>query len=244
MTMKKKAAKRLHKEVDCDLSRRPNKRPAEIDFSRFIYCIADDHPSVSLAVSQLLSEVVGIDPSNFMVVMESTDLLSFFSGPSPRNRVVILDLVMPGDLKRASLVNEILRVDPLARILAYTADESAFLAKAVIDSGALGYVAKTSPANELMKAIVTVCAGQRHIDCRINLESIKTHPWLFLTESERAVLVEFCRGRKASEIVANTGRSYSTVMTHKYNGLNKLGLRDGAELLPYIYMNGLLHELD
>ncbi|MEB2027368.1 hypothetical protein VDR74_21250, partial [Xanthomonas campestris pv. campestris] len=51
-------------------------------------------------------------------------------------------------------------------------------------------------------------------------------------------------GSKAHDIVEASGRSYSTVTTHKYNGLGKLGLRDGNDLLPFIYENGLLHELD
>jgi len=54
--------------------------------------------------------------------------------------------------------------DPDARILVYTADESAFLAKAVIDAGAMGYVAKTSPATDRMEVIIVVCGGQHHLD--------------------------------------------------------------------------------
>lgn len=230
--------------VDATLGTGLPKRTIDVETQRFSYIIADDHPSVSLAVSQLLSEVVGIDPSRFNVVTTSAELLEACSQPSVSLRFVVLDLVMPGDLKRVSLVQALLRADPAARILVYTADESAFLASAVIDAGAISYVAKTSPAVELMDAIVAVSHGHQHVDHRIDLESIKTHPWSSLTDSERAVLVEFCRGQKAVDIVANTRRSYSTVMTHKYNGLNKLGLRDGSDLLQYIYINGLLHELD
>jgi DNA-binding NarL/FixJ family response regulator len=68
--------------------------------------------------------------------------------------------------------------------------------------------------------------------------------WASLTDSERAVLLAFCRGEKASDIMASTGRSYSTITTHKYIGLNKLNLRDGNDLLPYLYTNGLICELD
>lgn len=220
------------------------KYPIEVAASRFAYVIADDHPSATLAVSQLLSEVTGIDPSGFLTFTGSVELLGACAESPHERRLVVLDLVMPGPLKRAALVQALLHADPAARVLVYTAEESAFLAKAVINAGATGYVAKTSSVVEFMNAIVAISHGRRYVDTRIDLESTKAHPWASLTEAERAVLLAFCHGEKAPEIMSRTGRSYSTVTTHKYNGLNKLGLRDGGDLLPYLYTNGLLYELD
>lgn len=210
----------------------------------FSFVVADDHPSVSFAVCQICSELTGAGGEQVTTANCSETLLDVCLMPGALPRIVILDLVMPGPLKRAALVQAVHRVDPDARIVAYSADESAFLAKAVIDAGGMGYVAKSSLTTELTEAIVAVSHGRRHIDARIDLESLKMHPWTSLTESERAVLLAFCRGEKASDIVSSSGRSYSTVTTHKYNGLTKLGLRDGSELLPYLYANGLICELD
>jgi DNA-binding NarL/FixJ family response regulator len=217
---------------------------SDVEALHFSYIVADDHPSVAFAVGHILSEVLGIDTSRFATFTSSVDLLSACSESSMHPRLVVLDLVMPGEMKRVKLVQALLRADPTARVLVYTAEESAFLANAVIDAGATGFVVKTSPAEELMDAIAAIGHGCKHIDRRVDMGSIKTHRWASLTDCERAVLVSFCRGQKAADIVAETRRSYSTVTTHKYNGLNKLGLRDGADLLPYIYINGLLHELD
>jgi len=208
------------------------------------YIVADDHPSTIFAVSQMLIERFGVNPSHIFSCPTSEELLASCSEPAAFPRIVVLDLIMPGDLKRAALVRAVTRADQAVRVLVYTAEESAFLARAVMEAGATGYVAKTSPVTELMDALAALSVGKRHIDRRIDLDSIDSHPWLTLTGSERAVLLAFCRGFKATDIVATTGRSYSTVTTHKYNGLNKLGLKDGSDLLPYIYKNGLLNELD
>lgn len=210
----------------------------------FTHIIADDHPSVTLAVGQMLADFLGASTPQFTTAHTTSMLLEICSRPCPLPRIVILDLVMPGRLKRVALVRALLATDPKLRLLVYTADESAFLARAVMDAGALAYVAKTSPTSELVKACTLVANGQSYIDSNIDLDSLKAHAWVSLTDSERAVLIAFCRGAKANEIVDSTGRSYSTVTTHKYNGLNKLGLRDGSDLLPYIYSNGLLHALD
>ncbi|XUP35407.1 response regulator transcription factor (plasmid) [Xanthomonas axonopodis pv. vasculorum] len=210
----------------------------------FSYIIADDHPSVTLAVSQMLAELLGMAASRFTMANTSAALLTACAEPSTSPRIVVLDLVMPGDLKRVVLVRALRDADPKLRVLAYTAEESAFLARAVMQAGAVGYVAKTSPIAELIDALDAVANGRTYTDSHIDLDSVSKHAWHTLTDSERAVLVAFCRGSKANDIMDATGRSYSTVTTHKYNGLNKLGLRDGNDLLPYIYENGLLHELD
>lgn len=210
----------------------------------FSYIIADDHPSVTLAVSQMLAELLGVAASRFTTANTSSALLAACSEASASPRIVVLDLVMPGELKRVALVRALLATDPKLRVLVYTAEEGPFLARAVMHAGASGYVAKTSPTAELIDALGAVAKGQTYIDSHIDLDSVNKHAWASLTDSERAVLVAFCRGAKAHDIVDATGRSYSTVTTHKYNGLNKLGLRDGTDLLPYIYENGLLHELD
>jgi DNA-binding NarL/FixJ family response regulator len=208
------------------------------------YVVADDHPSVTIAIRQVLVETFGVRDMNIESVTTSADLLALSGQASNRTRVVILDLVMPGDLKRAALVKALASRDSSMRILIYTADESPFLARATLAGGGLGYVAKTSPTSVLMDAIAAVRDGHQFIDSHIDLDSTLKHPWSTLTESERAVLVALCRGAKPHEIVQATGRSYSTVTTHKYNGLSKLGVRDGNDLLAYIYENGLLHELD
>jgi DNA-binding NarL/FixJ family response regulator len=212
-----------------------------MDASSFKYIVADDHSPVILAVSHILSDFLGATP---VIATNTAQLSALFAEPSDDRRMIILDLVMPGELKRVALVRAIINVDPAARIIVYTAEESAFLAHSVIEAGAFGYVAKTSPTTELLDALGSVIRGEKYVDRYIDLEQIKSHPWSFLTESERAVLVAFCQGARAKEIVAATGRSYSTVTTHKYNGLGKLGLRDEKDLLSYLYANGLLHELD
>lgn len=216
----------------------------ELDATGFTFIIADDHPTITFAVSQMLADILNVAATSFTIAHTSASLLEICAQSSASPRIIVLDLVMPGDLKRVALVRALLAADKKLRLLVYTADESAFLACAVMHAGALGYVAKTSPTSELIDALVAVVRGHTYADSHIKIDSVIKHAWTSLTDSERAVLVAFCRGAKANEIVSITGRSYSTVTTHKYNGLNKLGLRDGADLLPYIYINGLLHELD
>ncbi len=211
---------------------------------QFAFVVADDHPSVSLAVCQICESWLGTESDKFETALCSRALLDLCATPSSLPRIMVLDLVMPGELKRAALVRAVLEADPQARVVVYSADESAFLVKAVMSAGAMAYVSKSSPATELVDAVVAASLDRPHIDARIDMKALKVHPWASLTDSERGILLAFCRGDKASDIIASTGRSYSTVTTHKYNGLKKLDLRDGGDLMPYLYANGLICELD
>lgn len=210
----------------------------------FSFVIADDHPSVSLAVVQICRTLLGVDKKQLTTVHCSGELLDVCATRPTRPRIVVLDLVMPGELKRAALVRAVVKADPTARVLAYSADESAFLVKALMTAGALAYVSKSSPTRTLIEAIVAVSEERSYIDTRIDMAALDVHPWSTLTESEKAVLRAFCRGSKATEIATLTGKSYSTVTTHKYNGIAKLELRGEHDLIPYLYANGLIYELD
>ena len=77
------------------------------------------------------------------------------------------------------------------------------------------------------------------MDPAVDLESARSHPWHQLTSGERKVLLAIARGENLQAIAIDTGRSYKTVTTHKYNALNKLGLRSNAEIGPYLTMHGL-----
>ncbi|WP_226975018.1 response regulator transcription factor [Xanthomonas sp. LMG 12462] len=233
--------------MDWMTSAGPAARKAEDqpDARRCRYFIADDHPSATFAVLQLLATAFAVPGSHCATFHGSEVLLDACAEPPGGVvRLVVLDLLMPGKLKRARLVRAVLRADPTARVVVHTAEESAFLASEVFRAGALGYVAKTSAVTELAKAIEAAGSGCRYLDSSIDVDSIKSHPWTSLTDAERSILLAFSRGEKAGEIGQRTGRSYSTVTTHKYSGLAKLGLRDGGELLPYLYANGLQFELD
>ncbi|MEY2152318.1 response regulator [Rhodanobacter sp. 115] len=210
----------------------------------FAFVVADDHPSVAMAVCQICESRLGVAREQFVTAQCSRTLLELCSKASPLPRIIVLDLVMPGDLKRAALVRAVHDADRSARLVVYSADESPFLVKAVTRAGAMAYVSKSSSTSVLVDAILAVSEGRTYTDSRIDFSALENHPWVSLTESERSVLLAFSRGRNANEIVAATGRSYSTVTTHKYNGLQKLQLRDVTGLVPYLYENGLTCELD
>lgn len=210
----------------------------------FTYVIADDHPTIVLALCQIVTKTFGINHDQLIAFDNGDSLVDFaIKGKSGIN-IIILDLMMPGKLKGLNLLRKIIDVDPYSRVIVYTAENSFFLAKSAIIAGALCFVSKTSLISELRESIASVHMNIKYIDRNIDMDMINGHAWSLLTKKERAILIAFARGDKIHEIAKKTHRSYSTVATHKNNALNKLGLKNENSVLAYMYKNGLAHEIE
>lgn len=208
------------------------------------YVIAEDHASTRIMVRQILESRVGVDPERIWEVKDGEELLRSVDTDPSYDRLVVMDLVMPGRYMRVVLLRELLRRSPRARVVAYTGDESPLLAAAILQNGGLGYVTKASPVQRLVEAVRAAQAGGQYVDEQIEITAIWGHPWLKLSESERAVVIELCRGKKMTEIATAVGKSYSTLRSQKSDAMKKLGVRNDIELLSFMQKHGLLYELD
>ena len=63
-----------------------------------------------------------------------------------------------------------------------------------------------------------------------------------LTEREREVLRHIAMGQINKEIAASLGISFNTVLTHRRNIMDKLGMRSVPALSMYAVMNGLVSQ--
>lgn len=153
--------------------------------------------------------------------------------------LLVLDLQMPGRLKSVPLLEAVIAGMPALKVLVYTGHAHPSLALATLDLGARGYVLKASGPNVAIEAIRVVSDGGTFMDPAVDLESARSHPWHQLTSGERQVVLALARGENLQAIAIDSGRSYKTITTHKYNALNKLGLRSNAEIGPYLAEHGL-----
>ena len=201
------------------------------------FLISDDHPIICIALSEMLKTAFPGDDTVIEVVSDSDALLAYLDGGSCD--LLVLDLQMPGRLQSVRLLEAIVAHMPALRIVVYTGQAHPSLALATFDLGAQGYVLKSSGPNVAIDAIRVVSAGGAFQDPALDIESARTHPWNQLTSGERQVLLALARGQNLQVIAIDSGRSYKTVTTHKYNALHKLGLRSKAEIGPYLAAHGL-----
>lgn len=219
----------------------------DVDISRPLverhYVIAEDHTSIRLMVREILESRLGAEPERIDEVKNGEELLQLADHGGLRDHFVVLDLVMPGEYKRVALLKALLQRSPDAKVVAYSGDESPLLALAILKEGAMGYVTKASPVWTLVDAIQAVQAGGKYVDSTLDIAGAQAHPWWRLSETERAVIIEVCRGRALADIAQVSGKAYATLRSQKSDAMRKLGVRSDIELMSFMHDHGLLFEL-
>ncbi len=201
--------------------------------------ISDDHMAITMIACQLAKQAFD-DPT--VRVAHGVDALFEELNQHPVD-LLVLDLTMPGTVKRIELLRAVRRWSPVPRILIYSTDASPCLIAAALECGATGFVQKGAPLTSLLHGMMAAAKGECYLDPCIE-DAGSAHPWRRLTPAERDVLIALVAGRTVKRIAADSRRAYATVATLRSHGMQKLGLRANEELSAYFRRHGLLFELD
>lgn len=141
--------------------------------------------------------------------------------------VALLDIEMPGSdgLSAAEALHNNL---PSCRIVILTIfGRSGYLRRAM-ESGAVGFLLKDAPADQLAIAIRRVMAGERVVDPELALSALSDgdNP---LTGRERDVLKASLDGASIAEIAAQLYLSEGTVRNHISTAIQKLNVHNRME---------------
>ena len=141
--------------------------------------------------------------------------------------LALLDIEMPGSdgLSAAEALHKNL---PTCRIVILTTfGRSGYLRRAM-ESGAVGFLLKDAPADQLAIAIRRVMAGERVVDPELALSALSDgdNP---LTGRERDVLKSSLDGSSVSDIAAQLYLSEGTVRNHISTAIQKLNVHNRME---------------
>jgi DNA-binding NarL/FixJ family response regulator len=202
--------------------------------------IADDHPIVRKGIVQLLKDA--------FPKMKTEEVNSGIEAVKKINGeiwdLIVLDISMPGRngievLKHAR--NSGIKTPIL--ILSMQAEEHYALRS--LKAGASGYVSKESAGDELVKAVEKVMAGKKYISPKVTeilAENLGEEPEIIhekLSDREMEVMMLIASGKAVSDIANDLNLSVSTVSTYRLRILEKLHLHNNAEILRYVFENGL-----
>lgn len=164
--------------------------------------------------------------------------------------VAVLDIGMPL-LNGIEATRQIVRRAPSVRVLILSMhSEQAYVSQAM-QAGARGYLLKESAGSELIAAISAVAAGkpffsppvaQVVFDDYVRGLAARgiTDRYDALSEREREVLQLVAEGRSSKEIADVLAISPATVETHRTHVLQKLGLRNTAEVVRFATRRGIV----
>lgn len=197
--------------------------------------LVDDH----FVVRSGLAASLGLE-DDLSVAAEAGDAneaLVQFAAKTPD--VVIMDLQL-GNSSGLDATARLCKEHPTARVLIFSSfarDEDVYRA---IRAGALGYLQKAAPREELLQAVRMVAQGKRFLppDIAQRLAERLGRPEPSARELE--VLALIAKGRSNKEIAAALGVSDETVKTHVSNIMQKLHAQDRAHAVTEAIRLGLL----
>lgn len=208
------------------------------------YVVADDHFSVHMAIRAILEVEFKAPPESIVEIGDGDLLLDRIRTGGFSNALIVLDLSMPGRFRRLLLVDALLKADASLRIVVYTADTSAHLARDLMDRGVVAFVTKTLSKKALIAGIAAGIAGETYVDPDIDVDGAARDSWSKLTPSQKAVVIDVCRDLSNDEIAFAHGVTTNTVSAHKRQAMAKLGVTKDSLLSRYLVEHGLTYLLD
>ena len=199
--------------------------------------IVDDHPMVAEGIEAILETYDDLDVVG--TLGNGADAVAEVERLAPD--VILLDLNMPkvGGLAATELI---LERRPETRILILSMHDSPEYISTALRHGAMGYVLKDVPTEEIKVAIDTVMRGERYLcpGSEASLTPRTADGREPLTSREQTILLLLAQGRANKEVASVLDISVRTVETHRKNIKRKLGISSTAGLTRYALEHGVL----
>ncbi|MDA8093451.1 MAG: response regulator transcription factor [Betaproteobacteria bacterium] len=203
--------------------------------------IVDDHAIVRKGLAQALSETVDL------VAAGEADNAAHAADQVRTGDwdVVLMDVSMPGR-SGVDLLKQIKQEKPALPVLMLSMYPEDQYAVQLLKLGASGYLTKDSSPEELVTAIRTVAAGRRYIRASVaellveEMTRAGAEPHETLSQREDQIFRLLASGQPVSQIAEGLFLSVKTVSTYRTRVLEKMGLKNNAELTLYAIKHGLI----
>ena len=206
--------------------------------------IADDHTMVRESLVSLLQADAAIQ-----VVAQAADgVEALEKALQTRPDIVVVDLSMPR-LNGIEVVRRLREALPDTQVLVLTMHQEDEYVLQAVRAGAAGYLVKDSAGVELLAALHSLHAGRGYFGPQASRtmaqqlqhpERALEDPYGSLTAREREVFHLIAEGMTTKEIARKLEISVKTAENHRGRVLDKLDLRNTAELVRYALRKGLL----
>ncbi|WP_283135348.1 response regulator [Rhizohabitans arisaemae] len=184
--------------------------------------LVDDHPVVRAGVSALLGGEAGLEiVGEAATGAEAVRLIGL-----KRPDVVLMDLQLGDGIDGVEATRRVLALpEPPAVLVLTTYDSDADIARAV-EAGAIGYLLKACPPDELFAAVWAAARGETALSPAVATRMMRRmrDPGPVLTTREIEILELLAQGSGNREIAARLFISEATVKTHLVHIYGKLGV--------------------
>jgi two-component system, NarL family, invasion response regulator UvrY len=160
--------------------------------------------------------------------------------------LVILDINLPGK-SGLEVLTSIRSSQPLLPILVLSMVPVSQYARRILQAGATGYMTKSEPAEEFLKAVRTVSHGMKYFSPEVQQEipdlvdeSIDRPKHDKLSDREFEILQRIADGKSSKEIAGEFKLSVNTVNSYRKRVMTKLHAKSSTDVIKYAYQYKLL----
>jgi DNA-binding NarL/FixJ family response regulator len=204
--------------------------------------IADDHPIVREGYKKIL-----MDTSDMVVSDEAENGQEVLNYIRKKDYdLILLDISMPGR-SGLEILKELKNEKPKLPVLILSIYPEEQYAVRAFRAGASGYLTKASAPHELISAIRKISGGGRYITSSLAekltyyLDADAAKPLHeSLSDREYQVMLMLASGKTVSEIGAELCLSVKTISTYRSHILEKMKLKNNAEITLYAVQNKLI----
>jgi two-component system invasion response regulator UvrY len=204
--------------------------------------IADDHAVVRGGLRQFLADA----PDCRIAGEAGSGLETLALIKSEDWDLLLLDIGLP-DLNGIEVLKRVKQEKPALPVLIFSMFAEDDYAMAALEAGAAGYLAKESPPEEILAAILRAGRGERYLSPTLTEKLLAgtahaglKQPHDHLSEREFEVMRLLSRGMTLTAIGKTLDLSPKTVSTYRTRALEKLKLSNNAEVIRYV----IEHKLD
>ena len=204
--------------------------------------IVDDHPIFREGLKKIISE------SHDIIIADEVSTGRELLDRLKKNSydIIMLDIALP-DMSGLEILGNLQNGKKHPPVLIISMHPEEQYAVRALKTGASGYLTKGSIPDELLTAIRRVSAGRKYISSALaeklaaDLNKRDEQPAHDkLSDREYQVMVMLASGKSTGEIARQLSLSLPTISTYRSRILQKINLKNNAELIHYAIKNNLV----
>ena len=196
--------------------------------------LADDHPLTRAGLASWIK-----DEPDFELVAEAGDGESAWKAMSDlKPDVALLDIEMPNGTG-IEIAERAMKAKLPAKIVMLTAYKAQQYVMASLRAGALGYVLKTAPFDQLSTAVRAAAEGRLYLDASVSFAAGFAEPEE-LSSREKEVLICTARGMTGHRVASELSITERTVQAHLASVYSKLGAKNKTEAILIALKRGII----
>lgn len=204
--------------------------------------IADDHAIVREGLKQILADMP--EPKQLEEASDGNEVIEKIF--TDHFDLVLLDISMPGR-SGLEVLKSVKQEYPTLPVLVLSMHPEEQYAIRSLKSGASGYLTKESTPKELVSAVRKVLTGNKYVSASLAdrlteyVDKTLDRPaHEILSNREFQVMCMIASGKTVTDIAEILSLSSKTISTYRSRILEKMGLRNNAQLTHYVISERLI----